>query len=86
MNLIRDSVRGVAQRLLHAVLPVRLDQVLEIPAVGGRRVRDICREYMRIMHEKSSRRLSDFHTVVGEPSLKLGLMPLVVDRVIFVVS
>jgi hypothetical protein len=48
----------VLVRVHDLIVPVRLDEVLEVLAVGRLRVGNV---------------------VVGEPSLKLGLMPLVVD-------
>lgn len=43
VEVIRDLVCSMAQRLLDSIVPVGLDQVLEILAVGRSRVGDIWR-------------------------------------------
>lgn len=67
----------MAQRLLNTAIPVGLDQVLEIPAVGRSGVRNVCLTLLDFANDATGAKGE--RTVVGEPSLKLSFVPLVVD-------
>jgi hypothetical protein len=77
VKLLRDRVRSLAQRLLNTAIPVGLDQVLEIPAVGRSGVRNVCLTLLDFANDATGAKGE--RTVVGEPSLKLSFVPLVVD-------
>jgi hypothetical protein len=75
VELMVDVLRGLSKGLLHFVIPVGLDQILQVTAVGRTGIRDICMkcEYMKLLERQV------LHTMVREPSLELSFMPFVVD-------
>lgn len=75
MELMIDVIGSLSKGLLHSAIPVGLDQVLQVAAVGGTGMGDICmkRQYMKLLER------AVLHTMVREPSLKLSFMPFVVD-------
>jgi len=70
-----DVLCSLSKGLLHFVIPVGFDQILQVTAVGRTGIRDVCIrcEYMKLLERQVLR------TMVREPSLELSFMPFVVD-------
>lgn len=72
-EVFRSLLGRVGEWDLDLGLPVGLDDVLELFAIGGRGIWDVCRISM------PSNSWDEQLTVIREPSLQLRLMPFVVD-------
>ena len=75
VELMVDAVGSLSKGFLHSAVPVGLDKVLQIAAIGRTGIGNICIncEYMKLLDSEVR------HTMVGKPSLELSFVPFVVN-------